>query len=149
VVAFALYHAGLFAWHIPALYTAALRHEMIHLLQHASFILGGVAFWGVIVAPEPHLVRATLGHRLVMVLAASVLGWLLSFALALAERPLYPIYLEVPRLWGLSALDDLRLGGGVMWVIGNMMYGLTVLLLVIALMNREARQFGRQAPEGP
>ncbi len=138
IPAFALYHVALLGWHLPVLYEAAVRSEPLHFLQHATFLLGGVAFWGVVVAPEPRLVRATLGQRVIMVLAANILGWVLSFILAISERPLYPVYLTAPRPWGMSALTDMRLGGAVMWVAGNVVSGVALMLLLVAMMRREA-----------
>ncbi|MGH2454323.1 MAG: cytochrome c oxidase assembly protein [bacterium] len=147
--AFALYHAALFLWHLPSLYDAALRREAVHLLQHATFLGGSLAFWGVVVAPEPRIVGATMGHRLVMVLGANILGWVLAFALTLAERPLYLTYAAPEGLWGMSPLLDLRLGGAVMWVVGNILYGVVLLLLLVALLNREQRQSAQENPESP
>jgi cytochrome c oxidase assembly factor CtaG len=147
--AFLLYHTAVFLWHLPVLYDAALRSEGVHLLQHATFVGGGLAFWGVVVTPEPRVVGATMGHRLVMVLGANVLGWVLAFVLVMAERPLYLAYLIPGGLWGMSALLDLRLGGAVMWVVGNIIYGVVLLLLLIALLNREQRQTGQENPEKP
>src|SRR5205085_6202279 len=37
VVAIAVWGTNFYVWHIPALYQAALRHDMIHALQHVSF----------------------------------------------------------------------------------------------------------------
>ena len=148
VPAFAFYHLALFLWHLPVLYGAAVRYEGIHLLQHVTFLLGGLAFWGVIVAPEPRLVQATIGQRVVMVLAANILGWVLSFILAISERPLYAVYLEGPGPWGLSALTDMRLGGAAMWVAGNLVSGIALMLLLITAMRREDIS-GREAAERP
>lgn len=136
--AFALYHLALFLWHLPELYGAAVRHPGIHLLQHATFLLGGMAFWGVIAAPDPRLVQATIGQRVIMVLAANILGWVLSFVLAVAERPLYAAYLEGPQPWGLSPLTDMRLGGAIMWVAGNLVSGIALMLLLVAAMRQES-----------
>ncbi len=147
VPAFVLYHAVLFLWHLPFLYDEALRSEVVHLLQHATFLAGSLAFWGVVVAPDPRIVGASMGHRLVMVLGANILGWVLAFALALAERPLYVAYIQRQGLWGMSPLLDLRLGGAVMWVVGNIVYGVVLLLLLVALLNREQRQRAQENVE--
>src|SRR5207237_850052 len=32
---------------------------------------------------------------------------------------LYTVYLAAPRTWGLSALDDQKIGGLIMWIIGG------------------------------
>jgi hypothetical protein len=52
---------------------------------------------------------------------------------------LYPYYLGVPRLWGLPAVDDQAIGGAIMWIVGGMMYPITLLVLVASFLNEEER----------
>jgi putative membrane protein len=42
--------------------------------------------------------------------------------ITLADRALYEWYALAPRLWGLSAVDDQRIGGLIMWVPGVLVY---------------------------
>lgn len=124
-------------WHLPFAYDATLALRGIHAVEHLSFVAAGVVFWGVIVSPVPKLVRASYGLRLALVIIADVVNFLVGFALAFAGHPFYRHYTEVPRLWGLTPLDDLRLGGGVMWTMGQMMYAIPVLILLRVLLRRD------------
>ncbi len=63
-----------------------------------------------------------------------------------AGRPFYVAYTTVGRLWGLSPLDDLRLGGALMWVMGQMMYAVPVLILINVILWRDG---GRGLPGRP
>ncbi|HSB55682.1 MAG TPA: cytochrome c oxidase assembly protein, partial [Gemmatimonadales bacterium] len=45
-----------------------------------------------------------------------ILGAIITFA----DEPLYTWYVNAPRTWGLSPLDDQKLGGLLMWVPGNL-----------------------------
>jgi cytochrome c oxidase assembly factor CtaG len=45
-----------------------------------------------------------------------ILGALITFA----DEVLYPWYALAPRTWGLSPIDDQKLGGLLMWVPGNL-----------------------------
>lgn len=137
VPAFVLYNGVLLAWHLPAAYDAALRFPWIHATEHATFVAAGVIFWGVIVSPAPALVRASYGLRLALLLGADVVNFVLGFALAFAGRPFYTPYTEVGRLWGLSPLDDLKLGGALMWVMGQMMYAVPMLILINVILWRD------------
>lgn len=132
-----VFNGALVFWHLPVAYDATLASRWVHALEHLSFVGAGMVFWGVIVSPGAKLVRASLGLRLGLVVIADIVNFLLGFALAFAGRPFYRHYTEVPRLWGLSPLDDLRLGGGVMWVMGQMMYAIPVLILLRVLLRRE------------
>lgn len=40
--------------------------------------------------------------------------------LTFGSRPLYPIYETFPRLWGLSALTDMRIAGLTMKILGGL-----------------------------
>jgi hypothetical protein len=46
--------------------------------------------------------------------------------LVFAERLIYPSYAAVPRLWGISALDDQAAAGALMWVPGSVAFLLPV-----------------------
>jgi putative membrane protein len=132
-----LFNGVLVFWHLPFAYDATLASRWVHVVEHLSFVGAGMVFWGVIVSPTPRLVRASYGLRLGLVVAADLINFLVGFALAFAGRPFYLHYTQVPRLWGLTPLDDLRLGGGVMWVMGQMMYVIPVLILLNVLLRRE------------
>jgi cytochrome c oxidase assembly factor CtaG len=45
---------------------------------------------------------------------------LLGAIITFADRPLYTWYVAAPRTWGLSPLDDQKLGGLLMWIPGNL-----------------------------
>ncbi len=32
-------------WHVPVLFDAAVRHEPVHVLEHASFLAAGILVW--------------------------------------------------------------------------------------------------------
>jgi putative membrane protein len=132
-----VFNVVLVFWHLPFAYDATLTFRWIHALEHLSFVAAGMIFWGVIVSPVPKLVRASYGLRLGLVIVADLVNFLVGFALAFAGQPFYRHYTEVPRLWGLTALDDLRLGGAVMWTMGQMMYVIPVLLLLRMLLRRD------------
>lgn len=141
-----LFNGVLVFWHLPFAYDATLAVRWVHALEHLSFLAAGLVFWGVIVSPVPKLVRASWGVRLALVVAADLVNFLVGFALAFAGRPFYEHYIGVPRLWGLSPVDDLRLGGGVMWVMGQMMYAVPLLLLISVFLRREDTRGSRPNP---
>jgi cytochrome c oxidase assembly factor CtaG len=129
----------LLLWHSPVAYDATLEVPWIHAAEHASFVAAGLMFWGVIVSPAPALVRAGLWVRIAMLFGAEVVNFVLGFALAFSGRVFYWPYTVVPHLWGLSALQDQKLGGGLMWVMGQMMYVIPMLILIAWVLGREER----------
>ena len=123
LVAGALYVGGLYAWHLPALYDAALADDRVHVAEHAWFFSTALIFWSVVIDPEPF--RGTLRYaaRLPYLLVAgaaqnTILGGLLSFS----TRLLYASYAHAPEPWGLDRVTDQRIGGAVMWVAGDLVF---------------------------
>jgi putative membrane protein len=112
-LAWPVFVVNLWAWHHPAIYQVALRHDRIHDLEHLAFFGTALLFWWPIINPAPW-VRGRIhpGLQLVYLMAATGQNILLGAVIALTRRVLYPCYLTPPRLWGLSALNDQALGGG-------------------------------------
>jgi putative membrane protein len=123
LVAAALYVVGLYAWHVPALYDAAVENPTIHVVEHTWFLGSALLFWSVVIDPAPF--RATLPYAaripfLLIVGAAqnTILGGLLAFS----DRPFYAPYLATTAAYGLDAASDQRLGGAIMWVPGDLIF---------------------------
>jgi putative membrane protein len=122
LVAAGLYVGGLYAWHLPNLYDAALLDARVHVVEHAWFFLSALLFWSVVIDPVPF--RATLGYgaRLpyLLVLGAAqntVLGGILSFS----SRLLYTAYPSTV-VFGMDRVTDQRVGGAIMWVVGDFVF---------------------------
>jgi putative membrane protein len=102
------------AWHVPALYEAALRGRPLHDLEHASFVLVGLLVWSQIIDPLPSRSLAR-SRRILVALVLFGLGTALSDVLIFSFRPLYDVYASQPdRLLGISPMTDQRLAGLVM-----------------------------------
>ena len=111
LVALPVWVATYAAWHVPALYDAALRHPgSLLAVEHASYVASGLLFWWCVWQEAPH--RLSTMARVGYVFAAFVLSAPLGLVLALVPSPLYDFYAAAPeRVWGLSRLEDQQLGG--------------------------------------
>lgn len=56
--AWASHAVALWAWHTPLLYDAAVANEVVHALEHASFLFTALLFWWALVHPGPWFRRA-------------------------------------------------------------------------------------------
>lgn len=140
-VAWVLYMVVLWGWHLPAAYQASLGSELLHDVQHLSFFGAALLFWWPLVnaGPRPHG-RVPYAYRLVYVLASVALTMPPIMAIAFfVPRVIYPYYAAVPRLWGVSALDDQAIGWGLMGVIDGGVYAIAVLALVAGMAWDEER----------
>jgi cytochrome c oxidase assembly factor CtaG len=106
----------IYVWHIPAMYNAALQHSGLHALEHVCFFTGGVALWWPLIQPVPMRRRLTglsvFGYLLVAKLSVGALGIALTWSHGVA----YSYYEHVPRVWGLTAVEDQNVGGAIMMV---------------------------------
>jgi len=122
--------------HLPAAEDAALRHAVLHAVQHAALLWSAIALWAPAVAADP-LPRHTgpIG-RVAVVLAAMTVMAVIGAVIATAPAPLYAAYPDV---------DDQRTAGGLMWMAG-MVASLPALLGCAwhALRAEERRQRARE-----
>jgi cytochrome c oxidase assembly factor CtaG len=100
-VALALWAGTMYAWHVPALYDAAVAIPPLHVVEHATFLLTGLLVWTVILDP----VRSA-GRRAAFAAAVLVAGMPLAELLIVAP-PLYPHYATLTgQPLGLTAAED-------------------------------------------
>lgn len=136
-VSYAVWLTVLVAWHVPALYEAALHNRAWHDLEHVSFVAGGLLVWTQIIDPGRHG-RLTLNER---VGYTALLFWtsqLLAYVLLFAFTPLYSTYEEqAERLLGLSPLADQRIAGLVMTVEQTLTFGVAFVVLFRASRRRQ------------
>jgi cytochrome c oxidase assembly factor CtaG len=128
-VAFLLSTAILWLWHLPAAYNAALATNTVHDLEHISFFVAFVLFWWPLIgAPlEPARLTGNAQRGLYLLAGATQIG-ILGALITLSDHVLYTHYLTMPRLTGLSALDDQQLAGAIMWFPGPLIFGLAAAL---------------------
>jgi cytochrome c oxidase assembly factor CtaG len=122
-------------WHLPGLYELALRSEFWHDVQHVFFLSTGLLFWWPVVQPWPSRLRWPRWTMIPYLLFADIQNTALSAFLIFSERVLYPTYAAVPRLWGISALDDQAAAGAIMWVPGSVIFLIPVGVLAIRLLD--------------
>lgn len=142
-----LFVGVLFGWHDPGLYGAAQGNGWIHDLEHITFFGTAMIFWWRVIGAGPHIhgknnPLARIGYVLAVVPPNMFLG----VAISLSESPIYTYYLSVPRLYGISVMDDQTLAGLIMWIPGSMMYILVALILAGRLFGNSDRPKGRSRP---
>jgi len=130
-VAWSCFCTAMLAWHVPALYDAALRHQAIHDVEHLTYIASAILFWNHALAVPPFATALDWPRRTAYVTGAMIAGWLLSIVLALGSHPFYGFYAQrLDRLGGISPLTDQQLAAGVMWVPGSVAFTIAIVLAV-------------------
>jgi putative membrane protein len=121
LVAWAVHVAALWAWHLPGPYQAALRNDLVHAAEHASFLVTAALFWWVVLSRHGRR-RLAPGFAVLYLFAAALQGSALGALLTLAPAPLYPLQAAGSASWGLDPLADQQLAGLVMWVPADLVY---------------------------
>jgi putative membrane protein len=126
VGALVLWTFDMYAWHVPLFYQLAVRHDLVHALEHMCFLWFGLLLWLGLIGPLPKPAWYTNWGRLGYVVAVRLIGAVLGNVLLWTQTILYPVYNSTDAARGLNPLSDQNLAGGVMMVEEGI---LTIILL--------------------
>lgn len=135
VVAFLLHGLAIWMWHVPRFYAAAVRSEIAHTAQHASFLFTALLFWWTILPARP---ARRNGVALFSLFGTALHTGLLGALLTFSDASWYPVYHTTTGPWGLSPLEDQQLGGLIMWIPGGVTYLVVALLTAARLLRQPA-----------
>lgn len=142
-IAFVLFNADFFIWHVPALYNATLENQNIHILEHLTFIIFALLNWWPIFSPSQDLPRLSIGGQTLYMFFSGMPIVLLGAGLTFAS-PLYAPYIAAPRVWGISAATDQQLGGLIMWIPGNIIFIVIMSALFLRWMQKKDKEQAAQ-----
>ncbi len=125
LVAIAVYALVLYGWHLGFAFEGAVRHDLVHVAQHASFIFAGVLVWWSAIEPKRRRLRGEL-WKIAHILAARMIGMFLGMAFVLIREPVYTGVYSSGERRGFDALADQQTAGA-------MMVALDILIMVFAL----------------
>lgn len=126
-------------WHDPNAYQWALRSAFAHDLEHITFFLAAMLFWWHIVGAGPKI-HGPLSPfaRAGYAVSAIPINMLAGLAFVFATAPIYGYYEAMPRLWGISVMQDQRIAGLIMWVPGSMMFLIAALVIISRWLQAES-----------
>ncbi len=149
-VLYGLYIGSILLWHDPGLYNQAQNNNWIHDLEHITFFGCAMLFWWPIFAAGPRI-HGHVGHLgkmaalLLCVPPHVILGGLLSFV----DYPVYSHFETVPRIFGMSVMQDQKMAGIIMWIPASMMYLVGVIVLLGQLVSHGPAQRSDRSPGNP
>jgi putative membrane protein len=141
MVALVLWAVDLYAWHIPFFYQAAINHDLVHSLEHACMLWFGTLLWLALIGPLPKPQWFQGWGALVYVIGVRLLGAVLANVLIWGQSVFYPVYNLRDASYGVSALSDQNLAGGLMMIEESL---LTVILLAWLFFRFAVRDEQRQ-----
>lgn len=146
LVAFGLWTLDLYLWHLPLFYQLAIRHDVIHALEHACLLWFGVMLWMGLLGPLPKPAWFEGWGRISYVIGVRFVGSILGNVFVWTQTVLYPVYTESDARRGLNPVSDQNLAGGAMMIVQMI---LTAVLLVLALPALRDPGRGTSEPHGP
>jgi len=105
------YSAAMAIVHIPAFMDGSLRHEPVHFLAHTIMLVSSIVAWMPLLSPLPEIPRLQPPLQMVYLFCWSLVPLAIASVLVFSASPVYTYYSSVPHLWGLSTIDDQRVGG--------------------------------------
>jgi putative membrane protein len=129
------YVAAMWAWHVPALYDAALEQPLVHTLEHLSFGAAGFLYWWFLLSPIRSRLRLRGMGPVAYMASTKVLVGLLGILLAFSPELIYDGYGSTGERWGLSPIDDLHVAGLVMALEQSLVMGVAIVYLFIRMLT--------------
>ncbi len=136
------------AWHLPVMYELALRSPSWHRVEHLSFLTTALLFWLPVIQPHPWAARTPRWMVIPYLFLADFQNTALSAFLIFYERVLYPTYETVPRITGLTPLEDQAAAGALMWVASSVFFLVPVGLITIEVLSTRRVAVSRTRKDG-
>ena len=131
------FFATLWLWHIPGLYEAALRSQLIHDIQHLGFMVAACMTWWILLNPMGRL-RLTRGTGVLYLFTTALHGAALGVLLTFSRQGWYDYYEQTTAAWGLTLLQDQQIAGVIMWMPASLLYiGLAAWVLTLWIRESE------------
>jgi len=119
LVAVPLWVVVYYAWHVPALYQAALHSNVVHATEHATMFAAGFALWMGLLGPLPKPTWFGNAAGLAYVLIVRFAGTVIANVFLWSSSPFYPDYVALAKANGIDAAEDQSLAGAIWMIEGS------------------------------
>jgi putative membrane protein len=121
-------------WHVPFVFNAALRFDLLHVIEHSSFLVSGFLFWSPLLSSHSRHESRTWSLVLYLFLATLPCDILSGF-LVFCDRVVYSAYLTRQHFSNWSVLGDQQCAGALMWTSITILYLFPAAALTIRLLS--------------
>jgi putative membrane protein len=135
VLAFLVFNGVFWIWHLPRFYNAALENESLHVVEHLTFMAGGVIGWAPVLGSGFGEKKPPISQFIYLVPSMFSCNALAAL-LTLTPTQLYQFYGRASLLWGRTPLEDQYVAGLAMWLPGDMFYLLLFLWVVKTMFDQ-------------
>ena len=124
------------AWHLPALFDAALSRPAVYPLEVVSYLTVGVLLWLQLVDSPPLRPQLSPLRRVGLLLGVAASGTVLGLIRVYSSGLAYPAYLGF-RHHVLSVVSDQQVGGAVLWVIPLVPFSIVAVALAVGWLTED------------
>jgi putative membrane protein len=148
VVAWLLFASVMWGTHFSPIFNESLDHPLVHQLEHLAYLAAGLLFWWPAVGVDPSPWRIPHPVRAMYLFLQMPQNTFLALSIYSAAAPLYQHYAAIRLPWGPSPLADQQIAGGLMWIVGDIVFIVAIVLTVVGWMRSEEREaVGRERRE--
>lgn len=137
--ALAIYAAVIVGTHLTGFMNAMMDHSALMNLEEVLYVAGGWVLMVALIGGEPLRSTAPLGPRLFLSVVAMVPDTLVGLVLLQSANDPFPAITRVRPDWAPDPVRDVQIGGGLMWVGGDLLMMLVSVGLIISLISSPSR----------
>jgi putative membrane protein len=132
-----LFNLVVIVTHTPPVVNLSLHHGLVHFGVHTLIVVSSLLVWMPLLSPLPEVPRLQPLVRMLFLFLQTVVPTVPASFLTFGDHPLYHFYEHVPRLWGISALDDMRMAGLIMKILVGFSLWITIAIIFFRWYNAE------------
>jgi putative copper resistance protein D len=140
VVASLLFAGVMWGTHFSPIFDEALENPLLHDLEHLAYLATALLFWWPAIGLDPSPWRLSHPVRVLYTFMQMPQNTFLAVAVLNASEPLYRHYATLVRSWGPTPLQDQQTAGGIMWLVGDLIFLVAILFLLAAWMRAEEQK---------
>ncbi len=120
LVTFGVFNFLIVVTHLPGVVDYALREHWFHFVVHAGLVASALMMWWPVLGGTERLPRLTYPYQMAYLFVQSLLPAVIASFITFSQSPVYDFYVQAPRVWGISAVEDQQIAGGVMKTVGSL-----------------------------
>ena len=143
ITAYVLYALIIPPPHLTSFYNSTLTNEPVHDTEHLAYLVVGYLFFRQIFGSDPNRFRMHPALQGLYLFVAVPIDTFVGLSLDNETHEIFPAYTAMHRTWGISLVQDLHVGGVIMWVGGDVLMMLAMIPVAVQWMRLEERKAER------
>jgi putative copper resistance protein D len=140
IIAFGAYAIVIPVTHLTSLFNLMMEHQSICDLEHLLFLGVGYLFWRQIFGADPNRYRLHPAAQFLYLFLAIPIDTFTGLSLDNASHETFPALRAMHQSWMPGLVEDLHIGGVIMWVGGDTLMLLPMIPIALSWMHLEERK---------